>query len=85
MLRRLLAERDFPVGEIRYFASARSAGRTLPWRDRRIPVEDMATADFAGLDIALFSAGKTASRDYAAKKRKYDLLKRKRKTVRPSA
>ena len=65
MLRRLLAERDFPVGEIRYFASARSAGRTLPWRDRRIPVEDMATADFAGLDIALFSAGKTASRDYA--------------------
>ena len=65
MLCRLFAERDFPVGEIRYFASARSAGRTLPWRDRRIPVEDMATADFAGLDIALFSAGKTASRDYA--------------------
>ncbi len=66
-MRRLLDERDFPVDEIRYFASARSAGQTLPWRDKQVTVEDMATASFEGLDIALFSAGKTASLEYAPK------------------
>ena len=66
-MRTLLGERDFPVDEIRYFASARSAGQTLPWRDKQIAVEDMATASFEGLDIALFSAGKTASLEYAPK------------------
>ena len=60
-MRRILAERDFPVDELRLFASARSAGRTLPWKDEEITVEDAATADFGGLDIALFSAGKTTS------------------------
>ena len=60
-MRRILAERDFPVDELRLFASARSAGRTLPWKDDEITVEDAATADFSGLDIALFSAGKTTS------------------------
>ncbi len=47
--RALLAERDFPVDEIRYFASAKSAGTTLPWKDKQITVEDTATADFSGL------------------------------------
>jgi aspartate-semialdehyde dehydrogenase len=61
VMRRLLAERDFPVAQMRYFASARSAGRTLPWRGAQIPVEDAATADPAGLDIALFSAGGATS------------------------
>jgi len=65
VMRRLLAERSFPVDEIRYFASARSAGRTLPWKDGEITVEDAALADYDGLDIALFSAGKYASRDLA--------------------
>jgi aspartate-semialdehyde dehydrogenase len=65
VMRKVLAERAFPVDEIRYFASARSVGRTLPWRDRDIAVEDAATADYAGLDVALFSAGKTASRELA--------------------
>jgi aspartate-semialdehyde dehydrogenase len=64
-MRRLLAERAFPVDEIRYFASARSAGTTLPWGDAEIAVEDAATADPSGLDIALFSAGATASRELA--------------------
>ena len=63
MLRRILAERSFPVDEMRYFASARSAGTTLAWRDREVTVEDAATADPAGLDIALFAAGATTSRD----------------------
>ena len=62
VVRQLLAERDFPLGELRFFASARSAGSTLPWGDGEITVEDAATADPTGLDIAIFSAGATTSR-----------------------
>ncbi len=64
-MRRILAERKFPVDEIRYFASARSAGTTLPWGDQEVTVEDAAMADPSGLDIALFSAGATGSRALA--------------------
>jgi aspartate-semialdehyde dehydrogenase len=67
VMRRLLDERDFPVGEIRYFASARSAGTTLPWKGADVVVEDAETADPSGLDVALFSAGATSSRAYAPK------------------
>jgi aspartate-semialdehyde dehydrogenase len=67
VMRRLLDERNFPVAEIRYFASARSAGTTLAWKGTDIVVEDAATADPTGLDIALFSAGATSSRAYASK------------------
>ena len=45
VMRRLLDERDFPVTEIRYFASARSAGTTLPWKGTDVTVEDAETAD----------------------------------------
>ncbi|WP_448058761.1 aspartate-semialdehyde dehydrogenase [Cellulomonas hominis] len=62
VMRRLLDERDFPVAEMRYFASARSAGTTLPWRGTDVVVEDAATADPTGLDIALFSAGGATSK-----------------------
>ncbi len=62
VMRRLLAERAFPIAELRLFASARSAGSTLEWSGRQIVVEDAATADPTGLDIALFSAGATTSR-----------------------
>jgi aspartate-semialdehyde dehydrogenase len=65
VVRRLLEERDVPVAEIRYFASARSAGTTLPWKGGEIVVEDAATADPTGLDIAIFSAGATTSRAQA--------------------
>jgi aspartate-semialdehyde dehydrogenase len=65
VMRALLEERSFPVEEIRYFASARSAGTTLPWKGTDITVEDAATADPTGLDIALFSAGATSSRELA--------------------
>jgi len=64
-MRRLLAERAFPVDELRFFASARSAGTTLPWGDGTVVVEDAATADPSGLDIALFSSGATSSRELA--------------------
>ena len=62
VLRDILAQRDFPVGRMRYFASARSAGTTLDWRGEDVVVEDAATADPSGLDIALFSAGAGTSR-----------------------
>lgn len=67
VMRAVLAERAFPVDELRLFASARSAGRTLDWRGTPIRVEDAATADYRGLDIALFSAGKHASKELAPK------------------
>jgi aspartate-semialdehyde dehydrogenase len=65
VMRRLLAERSFPVASMRYFASARSAGTTLEWDGADVVVEDAATADFAGLDIALFSAGGATSKALA--------------------
>jgi aspartate-semialdehyde dehydrogenase len=67
VMRQLLVDRGFPVEEIRFFASARSAGRPLPWKGGEIAVEDSPTADFAGLDLALFSNGKTASLELAPK------------------
>ncbi|CAM3059867.1 aspartate-semialdehyde dehydrogenase [Saccharomonospora xinjiangensis] len=65
VMRRLLEERDFPVERMRYFASSRSAGTTLPWRGEDVEVEDAATADPSGLDIALFSAGGATSKAQA--------------------
>src|SRR6266536_4271825 len=62
VIRRILVEREFPVDEIRYVASSRSAGTTLPWRGAEITVEDAATADPSGLDIALLSAGGATSK-----------------------
>ena len=64
-MRQILEERAFPVGEVRFFASARSAGTVLPYAGREIVVEDASTADPSGLDIALFSAGATTSRAVA--------------------
>jgi len=67
VMRRLLDERDFPLGDVRFLASARSAGTTLPWRGRDIVVEDAATADLTGIGIALFSAGGATSKELAPK------------------
>jgi aspartate-semialdehyde dehydrogenase len=61
VMRKLLGQRPFAINEVRFFASARSAGTHLPWGDHQIVVEDAATADLTGLDLALFSMGKTAS------------------------
>ncbi|GGM05632.1 aspartate-semialdehyde dehydrogenase [Nakamurella endophytica] len=62
VMREILAQRGFPVSSIRFFASARSAGRTLDWQGTEVTVEDAAGADPSGLDIALFSAGAASSR-----------------------
>jgi aspartate-semialdehyde dehydrogenase len=65
VMMRILAERDFPVTELRLFSSARSAGQELQWRGTAITVEDAATADWSGLDLALFSAGGATSKALA--------------------
>jgi aspartate-semialdehyde dehydrogenase len=64
---RLLDERNFPVTRLRLFASARSAGSTMRWRDADVLVEDASTADLTGIDIALFSAGGSTSKALAEK------------------
>ena len=69
VMRQLLDERAFPATRVRYFASARSAGRLLPGLavcgGGEVEVEDVATADFGGIDIALVSMGATASKEYS--------------------
>ncbi|WP_127128101.1 aspartate-semialdehyde dehydrogenase [Georgenia sp. SYP-B2076] len=67
VMRTLLAERNFPAASVRFFSSARSAGTVLPFRGQDVVVEDVATADLGGIDIAIFSAGATASREFAPK------------------
>jgi aspartate-semialdehyde dehydrogenase len=63
----VLAERKFPVGELVALASAKSAGKSVKFGDREIVVQDLATFDPAGIDIALFSAGGSISKQYAPK------------------
>jgi len=65
VMRSVLAERRFPVADLRLFASARSAGQRLEWNGDQVTVEDAATADWRGLDLVLFSAGATTSRALA--------------------
>lgn len=68
VMRQILVERDFPADKVRFFASARSAGKTLSFRDQEIVVEDVAateTEDLRGIDIALFSAGGSTSKAHA--------------------
>ncbi len=65
VMRAILRERHFPVDDIRFFASSRSAGTTLDWDGRAVVVEDAATADFSGIDVALASSGATSSRELA--------------------
>ncbi|MEV7592629.1 aspartate-semialdehyde dehydrogenase [Streptomyces sp. NPDC089922] len=67
VMRSILAERKFPVDELRLFASARSAGTTIEWEGREITIEDASTADYSGLDIVLFSAGGATSKALAEK------------------
>ena len=64
-MRAVLAERNFPLRSLRLFASARSAGKYLDWKNTKVVVEDAATADYAGLDVVFFSAGGDTSRRLA--------------------
>jgi aspartate-semialdehyde dehydrogenase len=65
VMRAILRERSFPVSEIRFFGSSHSAGSTLEWDGATIEVEDAATADFSGIEIALMSSGASSSRTIA--------------------
>lgn len=65
VMREILAERAFPIRELRLFATARSAGTAVEYDGQTVIIEDVATADPAGIDIALFSAGATGSRAHA--------------------
>ena len=67
VMRNVLVEREFPFDELRLFASARSAGRTIEVQGTPITVEDAATADYTGLDVVLFSAGGATSKELAPK------------------
>ena len=63
----ILEERNFPIGELVALASERSAGSKVKFGHRDIVVQDLATFDPAGTDIALFSAGGSTSKEYAPK------------------
>lgn len=65
VMREILLERSFPIRELRLFATARSAGTTVEFAGKTVTIEDVATADPSGIDIALFSAGATGSRAHA--------------------
>ncbi len=67
MMLQMLEERNFPVGTLRLFASARSAGKRVPFRGQDVTVEDAASADYSGLDVVFFSAGGSTSRALAEK------------------
>jgi aspartate-semialdehyde dehydrogenase len=67
VMRRLLEEREFPMQQVRFLASSRSAGTTLPWKGGEVIVEDASTANLTGIDIALFSAGGASSKELAPK------------------
>jgi len=60
-----LEERDFPVNNLKLLATAKSAGRTLPFKGEEIPVEELTETSFKGVDIGIFSAGGATSRQFA--------------------
>ncbi len=64
---KVLEQRNFPVGELRLFASSRSKGKKVNFKGREVVVEDLSEADFSGIQIALFSAGSKISKEYAPK------------------
>jgi len=61
----ILEQREFPVGNLYALASARSVGKTVEFRGKHIKVQDLATFDFVGVDIGLFSAGAGVSAEHA--------------------
>ena len=64
-MRLCLEERNFPVNQLTLFASARSVGKSLPFRGQQIPIQELTHESFAGIDIALFSAGGSISKEFA--------------------
>ncbi len=67
VMRAILEQRSFPIDSVRFFATARSAGKSLSFMGQNVVVEDSETANFSGIDIALFSNGASASKVLAPK------------------
>lgn len=63
----LLEQRQFPVTELLLYASGRSAGDELPFEGRQIKIQNLASADFKGVDFAFFAAGSSISKEFAPK------------------
>jgi aspartate-semialdehyde dehydrogenase len=63
----ILAQRNFPVGQVHALASSRSAGKRVEFGDRLLTVQDLAEFDFSSTQIGLFSAGASISKEYAPK------------------
>ena len=63
---RVLEERNFPVGNLRLLASSRSAGKTMEFKGEKYTVEELTHDSFKDIDIALFSAGASRSKEFAA-------------------
>lgn len=61
----VLAERDFPIKNLTLLASARSAGKTATFKGKELPVQELTKGSFKGIQIALFSAGGSISKEYA--------------------
>lgn len=61
----ILEERDFPIDELKLLASERSAGKKITFKDKEYTVEKMTKDSFKNIDIALFSAGASRSREFA--------------------
>lgn len=61
---RLFEQRAFPVGELRLLASARSVGKTLPYKGQPVPVQELTEGSFDGVDLAFFSAGAARAREF---------------------
>jgi len=66
LMKKVLEERNFPVGEMRFLASSRSAGRISKWKGDDIVIQEMTADSFRGIDIALFSAGGGRSLEFAS-------------------
>lgn len=62
---KVLEERNFPIDQLKLLASSRSVGKTMPFRGKDYPVEELTATSFAGVDIALFSAGGPRSKEFA--------------------
>jgi len=62
---KILEERNFPVGEIRYLASERSEGKLLNFKGKEVRVERLTANSFKGVEVALFSAGAARSKEFA--------------------
>jgi len=70
----LLHEREFPIGEIRLFASARSKGKTISYKEKSWVVEDASERQFEGVDIFLFSAGGSITKELAPVAAEYGVV-----------